>query len=141
MESLEYILRQVALVFGQFKGWLAPLISDTTPPWIEVGIVIKKKDINLATRYWFEFINSILMSSQNKSVLCHPKAALLGSIIDRQRFNLVSIIVLENLLRARQRQTPLPFPVIIIDLCKRDGVPIIDANDLGVAPTSSGDIH
>nr|ABI34337.1 hypothetical protein SDM1_41t00022 [Solanum demissum] len=77
----EYQGMIITKTLDELKGWLAPLISDTTPSWIKDGAPIEKKD--------------------NESILSHSKEAFLGSIIARKWLNLGLITEQEMAIKAK----------------------------------------
>ena len=65
-------------------------------------MIIEKKCMHITMRYWFGFLCSSLVPSQNESILRHTKDDLLGLIIGKERLHLGSIIALEKAMRAKK---------------------------------------
>lgn len=77
------------------------MISEDTDKWIGVEASITKMDINIAVRFWFGFIRSTVMPSQNEYVLCLPKKACLIFIMSRRSIDLGSLTSQEMAMRAK----------------------------------------
>lgn len=63
------------------KKWLALVVLDQEEQDCQAeGAQIQKKDLNVATRYWFGFSSSTIMPSQNESILFPLKLLVLGAL-------------------------------------------------------------
>lgn len=122
------------------KSWLAPTIGIRLPSSLEEGAIIEKKEMNVMAQFWFRFISSNLMPSQNELILQHSKIALVECIMDRRKLNLGSIIASKILTRAKQLQNSPPFPGLITELCRCVGVQFHKKIDLEITSSTSIDI-
>uniref|UniRef100_M1DVE4 Putative plant transposon protein domain-containing protein n=1 Tax=Solanum tuberosum TaxID=4113 RepID=M1DVE4_SOLTU len=78
---------------------------------------------------------------KNKFILCHDKAVLVGTIIDREHIYVGAIVAIEILMRARKEKTLLPFPVLITQVCERARYHFRATTYIRVTPASSSDIR
>lgn len=65
---------------------------------------------------------------------------MLGFVIVWVWLNLESIIVLEIFLRARSQQTSQSFPILIVTIYEKDGVPFVEVTDARGTTATSSDI-
>lgn len=81
--------------------------------------------------------NNCIMSSQNKSILSHPKMARLWSIMSKKSIDMGCIIEKEMDIRSKHKQAFLLFPKLITLLCQCAGVPRYVAAYIEVTLSSS----
>lgn len=123
-----------------FERVLALLITNTTSTMLKEGVVIEKKELNISIHYWLSFIINNLIPSQNESILWHRKATLMGCIMDRSLLNFSSTITIKILIRAKQHQTSLSIPGLIMALYRRASVPFVKKIDVEITPSASSNI-
>lgn len=70
------------------KEWFSSLIFVNAERWIGVRDPIKKRDLNVASRFWFGFISNTIMASKNEYAMRIHKANYLGSIMHKKTIDL-----------------------------------------------------
>ncbi|KAG5632190.1 hypothetical protein H5410_003907 [Solanum commersonii] len=101
---------------------------------------IEKKHLTIAARYWFGFISSSILPSQNDSILRDPKADMSWvDHIQEEHQHGTPYRVVDG--HEGQAKSDVPsFPVLITESCRCVGVSHDDTRDIEVPPTSSTNI-
>ncbi|KAG5600605.1 hypothetical protein H5410_031975 [Solanum commersonii] len=131
-------------------GYLVPKSEKKASEFRPIKVVmVRCKEVGCSSKY----INIVLCRdlqstqpstikpSQKEFVLYHSKAAYLGSIRYKKHIDLGLLISQKRTMRAKQRQTSLPFPILITELCRSAGLPWDAVRDIEVTPLSSTDIR
>ncbi|KAG5615736.1 hypothetical protein H5410_015560 [Solanum commersonii] len=102
-------------------------------------VPIEKRDMSITSQLWFGFISSIIMSSQNESIMCHLKATCLDSIIARRRIDLGPLTSQEMAIRAKREAPADTSPEVNVDsLLAKAPSPTPASEPSGIpAPSSS----
>ncbi|MCD7469274.1 hypothetical protein HAX54_008200 [Datura stramonium] len=112
--------------------WLAQVLTDDHPPWkINLGEKICKSIFTFTIKFWRAVVRLWLFPTGGDNVLGEERESLVASLMSGFLLNMEVIRVYEMRAPMTKFSISLPFPCLVIRLCKEAYVPILAEIDLG----------
>ncbi|MED6135966.1 hypothetical protein PIB30_051619 [Stylosanthes scabra] len=120
-QRLNDVLRDIGEPFAQWKLDIKKKPSQ-----------IKRRELNLTARGWFDFVRRSLIPSSNNSEVTVERAVLVHSIIEGLDVK-AELLITENIsaaVESKDETKRLPFPSIIYRLLYANGIKKIDGDKI-----------
>lgn len=90
---------------------------------------IGKSSLSFRMKFWWAIVILRLMLTEGDDKLKNQRAVLVASMIEGLNIDFGHIIADELFIRAHKMKSTLPFPCLIIEMCRQANVPLLRGVD------------